>query len=480
MGGSAFSTVKENAREQVLSADLVRASKLLSREAQNELMNLGASFAGNPFSALELPLTLVGIAATYTMTLGANAGYFYDASFPGLTSDDSSFLILRWPATVLSFANPDGTNGRIDLVVADPQAADADLVSRNILVDPTTRAITPQNVYKTTNPATVLTVITGTPAGTPVPPAVPAHKVAVTEVYVPPAAADSSNFQKAPRLWRRPSYPMSAMNGPVSGCRLTWDLTVDPTTTSAALSIASASTNRIMIDGEMVEFGSGGAITVSADSTANPFGSAAPATASRPYYVYLCGGRNLPQGKFSTPFFLPVVLVESTVQPDAEGHPSSPITTPRGTTTLGAVYVGLGFVYMNTTNRQACAMANGITYAKGVSGFEILTGTPLTSPQAFSSKPGGACEAIVEMGVIQTANGNVAIKVNPSSMGAPAGGGLGILNLLGQSASASALSYVGRLPLASGSDGVAFVTVNLATETFTVRGYEHGVHRISD
>jgi len=487
MGGSHFSRVNENAREQVLSGDLNRGLDLHSREIQDSLAYLSSDFDSNaPFSgAIQLP-PVTGDAGGFTATVGAGRGFSWDPTFPGLTADDSAYLVLRWASTLLTFASPDSTNGRIDVICGTVTGQDTDLQSRNILVDPTTRSITPNNVFKTSNPLTVLSVVTGTAAGSPQGPTIPAHLVPIYEVYVPPGVANASFFRFFPRLWRKALYPMSAINTVVSDCKLLWDMTVDPASVAAEMSMNNNAKHAAIIDGEMITWT--GSPKVVQDSTANPFGSAAPATAARPYYVYLCAGRNQPQlalggtGLLAGALPLPVVLVESTVPPDPNGRPSGTITTPRGTTQRGALYVGLGFVYRGTTNRQNCIQAGGITWAaRGV--LEALASA--TSPTVFLSIPAPTSHSDLTAKVrcVLSSTGaqiNAGISINPSAAGVPAGTGLGTIDEEAIGAS-GVIGFVRTLdiPLGVGSNGIAWLTYNASNVGFTILGYSHGVHRLA-
>lgn len=393
MGGTPFSRVKFNARETALSSDEVRAERLMLRELQNVMALGSADENGTPFSCALSALSLAS-AAGFTMTLADGDAFFYYPTDPGLTVDDSAFQVLRWRAVAaLTFATPDATNPRIDLVVAQPASVDADLVSRNILLDPVARTISAQNVFKTTNPAATITVVTGTPGATPAPPAVPAGKVALFEVWVPAAAASSATFSPVQRLFRRAGYPWSIASGLVSGLNPTWDLNVDFSTTASTLTI-NGIVHKVVIDGEVVSFVRLTSMPVSQDSTANPFGSVTGAS-DRPYYLYAVGGRHSPQGTFSGGTFSPVAVVESTVAPDLDnyGRPSAPITTPRGgTTQLGAVYVGLGFVVGGgTTRRRACVMDGDMTFMVGSDIGGVLavtkTGAGIEALGTLGSRP---------------------------------------------------------------------------------------------
>src|SRR4051812_14942263 len=134
MGGSPFSRVNENAREEVLSSDLNRGLNLLSRDVQDSLAFLSSDLDSNaPFSgAVQLP-AITGDVSGFTATAGAGKGFSWDPTFPGLTADDSANLVLRWAATLLTFANPDSTNARIDVIVGTVTYTDTDIQARNIL-----------------------------------------------------------------------------------------------------------------------------------------------------------------------------------------------------------------------------------------------------------------------------------------------------------------------------------------------------------
>lgn len=391
MGGSSFSRVKINAREIALSADQIRTEQLLDREVQNLLGWGSADAGGTPFSALLRPLTLTPIAATFTMTLSDGDAFYYNPTDVSLTVDDSPYEVIRWRSLApLTFATPDATNPRIDLVVATPGMVDTDLASRNILVDPSARTISAQNVNKTSNPTSAIAVVTGTPAGSPVPPAVPAGAVALLEVLVPAAAPDSGTFFPLPRLSRRAEYPWSTASGIISGCRLGWDLTVDAASASTTLSMA-AGTNLLMIDGEVLDVSSFIPFAAVPDTSNNPFG--ASPSSDLPYYVYAVGGRHSPQGTAVLGGLVPIALIESLTPPDLGnyGRPTASLVTPRGTAPAAAcVYVGIGYVQGGTTHRKPCIMDDEWVYIVGAdSGFtsHTLVGTGVQALGTLASRP---------------------------------------------------------------------------------------------
>lgn len=478
MAAATGSKEKFNAREVLVSADAMRMQNLLWRDLMDDLAAAGAGADQIPFSGLVVAPTLTGIASSFNMALSAGRGYYYDPAFPGLTADDSFQQILRWPAqNITTFGAPDGSNPRIDTVVVAPAMVDADSFSRNILVDPTARTITPQNVFKTSNPVSTISVLTGTAASVPIPAPIPAGVAPLFEVYIPAAAADSTSFKVIRRLRRKTAYPASIRNGILEGCSLSWTTPgVDPTTTNTPIGLLG-DVHRIAIDGEVIEW-TGLSPSVSSDTLANPFATAAPAGNARPYYIYACGGRNLPQGKFSAidSRFYPIVLVESTTPPDLDGgQPLVAIATPRGNTQRGALYIGLGFVYRNTTNRQPCFMTQRMTYGKNQ--FEAQTS--VGSPVSFASAPSvnGRCRAValVVDGVASTAGADTAIEINPVDFGAPAGAPLALIEASPASTS-KALGATVEVPDAS--NGIAITLINVAVLNVSVTGYEHQVKRL--
>jgi len=390
MGGAGFSSEKYNAREVALSSDLGRGERLISRDVQNIEGWGSADGSGVPYSSLLRPVSLTA-AAGFTMTLGDGDGFFYFPSDPSLTVDDSPYEIIRWRSVpALAFATPDATNPRIDLVVVAPAMVDADLTSRNILVDPGARTIAAQNVYKTSNPSAAVSVVTGTPGATPAPPSVPAGAVALLEVYVPAAAASAAAFLSAPRLFRRAPFPWSAASGIMAGGDLRWNLNVDALAASSTLTMNGA-IHRLLIDGELVEFSTPDAIPSFVDTSNNPFGSA-PGS-DTPYYIYAVGGRHLPQGIKTAAAFSPIALVESLTPPSLENHgrPAATLVTARGTAPATAcVYLGIGYVQGGTTNRKPCIMTDDMIYIVGAdSGFtnHSLSGTGVQALGTLASRP---------------------------------------------------------------------------------------------
>ena len=285
MAGVTKSIEVWNAREQVLTSDLMRAQFLSSRDDQDILADASTDVSGVPISGLSGPCSLTA-ASGFAMALSAAQAFVYNPGDPGLTADDSPYEIARWALQNLTFGSPSG-NPRIDLVVATPAMAfNADNQSRFVLVDPVARTIAAQNVFKTSNPQATIAIIAGTPAGTPVPPAVPSGAVALFEVVVPTGAGSSAAFGVVPRLFRRAPFPWTNFSGIVSGFVPKWDLTADPTTTSSTISFGALDDCRVVIDGEYIET-LGALLEVYQDGAANPFASAASTVWNKPPITWL-------------------------------------------------------------------------------------------------------------------------------------------------------------------------------------------------
>lgn len=360
-----FSYVQENTREEILSSDINRAQRLQSRELQNFIKERGYKADGSVINGISgVVPTITPIPATFTVDMEAGQGFVEDAT--GLTADDSDFQVLRWLEQLgLTFSAPGG-NDRIDLIVATPGTQATDTVSRNILLDPVARTVAAANVEKTVNPQATVAVIEGVPAATPVPPAVPAGTYVLFEVYVPTTAIAAGDFTFAPQLFPLTTQPLTRQHGVLKGCNIRWS-DIDAAVSSIP-QLSGNTENIAIIDGEMVIFASNSAGATEqqpqtfGDGNApnNPFAVVNPsATAMRPFYIYLVGGRHAPQITGQSAFGVKTnaAIVCSLVPPFNNGKPSANITTPRGTvTTDGAVYVGMGFTKRASTDSAACIM----------------------------------------------------------------------------------------------------------------------------
>lgn len=402
---SPFKVVGFAAREELTSSDVMRSQKLWSRALQEEMRLASLDDASVPIDALTLVPTMTPNAGVYTVTMSPGEGLFNSSA--GVTADDSTWQVIAWDAQTLTFTTPNGVNPRIDLVVAQIASTSSDVEVRNILVDPVNRTVVPTAVPKTIAPgssvgAGTIQVIAGTAAATPLPPAVPVGTFPLFEVYVPAAVADATSFKFLQRTWRRAPYPFAGLTGVLQGVDLRWSQ-VNPAAADSTLQLSLSTTRRhkVLIDGELLDF-TGLAQVFQDLGGNNPFNSAAPTSTDKPYYIYLVGGRHNPQGWLQTGTFTPVAIVESLIQPNQDtGHPNTPIRDPRtgGTTTLGAVYVGLGWVFRNTTHRRAVMIAGNFAFAAGGAfeslGAQTLTGAtfnypPLASAPATGTRSSGA------------------------------------------------------------------------------------------
>lgn len=453
-----LSKVGFSTREELLTSDLNRLEKLVSRDAQDVLADEGRtdesrdpvfvdpqSGQGTRIDAATLlatlgPLSGFGMTLTYGQAFLQDAAIATDVTAGG---DDSQYQAVRWPSQTVTPTTPDASNPRIDLVVATPAVQDTDSASRNVLVNPTTRALAALNVFKTNNPLAAVTVVAGTPAAQPTAPAVPAGGLALFEIYVPAGAADSTAFTVSRRLWRRGAVSVGAgMHGVLRDCTPTWGA-VDETV-NASLSVGSSSApSRAVIDGQVVVFSALSSLGPTAlpgvvqDAGANnPFAAAAAATVDKVYYLYLCGGRNAPQGRRTTlsgNALQPTVLVESLVAPGKDGRPSANITTPRGVTRAGALYVGVGYVVMNTTLRKGCYVdgdwvhpltgqmttgpATFVGFNDGGDRSGSLSGSARTA-QNVNTKPALADAALLSAVIVTTGTNAVALGLGDVDLGA--------------------------------------------------------------
>jgi hypothetical protein len=416
-----LSIVIENAREEFLSSDFTRAEQLASTQAQNILRDTtrlpdagnaldDGAFNGDKQSNAFLMAPTLTPAAGFTMDLGVGQLMTQDGSADTLDGDGTNYFPIRWIADVLTFAAPDPVNPRIDLVAVDTviTTVNTDLESRNILLDPVLRTVAPASVPKTQHPRSAVSVVTGTPAAIPLPPAIPAGSVALMLVHVPAAAPSSATFSTARVATRLTSYPMSTAHGIFAGCNFLWS-DVDDTVVDSDLSLAVTEVNKVMISGELLSFHGGfeasppePPLIVQASGADDPFAVAAPATNDKPYYLYACGGRFAPFLVGRRGFLFggadalnPVVIVESLTPPTVEGYASAALTTALGTfPTPATLFVGCGWVTKGTTFRKAITQDREWFWAN--SSFIEGTVAPVigTTDLTLASRPfAGICKS---------------------------------------------------------------------------------------
>lgn len=350
-------------REQVLSTDLVRIGKLSARELQDTAQWAGAHGDQGILPTVfdTAPVAMPGLLRTGTIegNVGNYGVHLYpgEGFLPGSSSDPdvSAYDVVRWPEqtidwTLYPLAMPDGANPKICLIVAYPANVAGDPLSRNILVDPTTRTVAPAIVNKTSNPVGTIDVIAGTANAFPQPPAVPAGALAVWSVYVPAGAADSSAFGFARRAHRRLEFPGTTQHGLLQGCVPKWAMTDESTNNTPFL--PDSEVHRAVIDGELVSF-SGAQVTAESEGLYPPV---AAGTSDEVAYLYLVGGRNAPQCQLiSANFCVPVRMVETLVPPDAWGRPIIDLQVNGVVVPASAcLYIGPSFIVASGSKHKGC------------------------------------------------------------------------------------------------------------------------------
>jgi hypothetical protein len=369
--GVTFPVVIENAREEALSGDLNRQQALASAALQNELQYESLDTAGVPINVFTKPSTTTGAIGAFTVALSAGEAMVNDSA--GVGSDDSTYKPVQWIAqSVGPFANPDATNGRIDLICVTPATAQTDNSVRNVLLDPVARTFAPATVPKTARPLVVPFIVTGTAAASPLSPAVPSGSYALFEVFVEPSSADASQWPITPRMGKKAGYPFSGMPptgqgfsggvgvpivyapqcGIVRGCAL-----VNANVLGVISSSLVPGVNTVVIDGEVIDFA--GSVSASLDTISPPTG-AAPTNNDVPYFLYLVGGRNLPSNNLTG---APVQMVASLTPPNiVTGRPTAAIGTARGNTS-SALFVGVGFILKNASTYRGVQMVGDVAWA---------------------------------------------------------------------------------------------------------------------
>jgi hypothetical protein len=412
--------VKFNSREQILSGDVNRLQKLGSRDAQNVLREgalrdsfsiptLGTQrtpgYIGTPGDSTNpsTPISrgtigdIVPTVGSNTFTVGAGQADFQVAT---ADPDATDWQIIRWPDTHITTIAPDASQYRIDVIYATPAMVDSDLESRNVLLDPSTRSIAPQNLFKTSDPTATLLVQTGTP-GSNVAPAVPAGTLAIWEVVTNAGDADSTAFRYIRRVWRRVES-FGTCHGILANCVPQW---LNQTGSGAdagapgahgAPFLQGGKVHRAIMDGEVICFPQGGHVYAVMDSAGDPTALGA-ATHDQVCYLYLCGGRWAPQQGLpphaapADNVWAPLRLVASTTAPSIEGRAISDlafggVTIPNA----GTLFVGVAFISSSATGQfKPCVIDGDWIYPQTSASVEggpplaqftqpVITG-PLTS-----------------------------------------------------------------------------------------------------
>ena len=376
MPATTFTLEQQNAREQVLSTDINRLGKLASREAQNLLLNASrrddfTDTAGAPLRGVtggiveraDVLGTIAGSAGSYNVNVGAGQA-FMDITAPDV--DSSDYSVVRWDNTVITSIAPDAGTFRVDLIVATPAMVTADLQSRNILVDPVLRTVTPANVYKTSNPLATLSVVTGTPGDSSAP-AVPGGSVALWEVISYNTDADSTTYRFIPRIWRRVES-FSSCHAILENC-VPADGGVHLESVSDPPALAYGKVHRAIIDGEVICAPLVAAFSVPAtpDTNNNPVTAGIDAAKDVFCYLYLCGGRHAPQNGVGVAD-TPLRLVASLTAPS--GGRASAALAISGVTVAkaGTLYCGVWFIASATHNYKSCKIVGDWVYAQSRAG----------------------------------------------------------------------------------------------------------------
>ena len=364
----------QNPREMIVSTDLTRIGKLAVREQQDadQAKSVRADFytsasgtiddfgpanratAATPISGALVAPSLTGSPGTLNMIIGAGEVEF--ASSDTSVPDVSAYQTARWTGQIVTWptaANPDANYPKIATICVTPGDDGFDIASRNILLNPTTRQFEPQNVPKTSDPTGTISVVAGTAATTPFPPAVPSGAVALFDVLMHAGDTQSLSFCITRRCWRRIEFPGSSQHGILKDCVPTWAYGAENAGSTTKLVTASR-VHRAIIDGELLTFSGTGYITPVTDTVNGP--TSAPAGNDMATYLYLCGGRNWPYALLTNGGLsaVPVVLVESLTAPDAMGHPSAALAwagsaIPRA----AALFIGCAFRIANTSLAKA-------------------------------------------------------------------------------------------------------------------------------
>jgi hypothetical protein len=243
-------------------------------------------------------------------------------------------------------------------------------------------------------------VIKGTPHTWPAnvpPPSIPTGWAPLMEVLALPGTTDTSTWPMVRRGFRRAPFPFTELTGVLQGCKLNWlwpGLAVTPSL------YVSSDVNKILFNGELVEFNNHGMdaalpslprFPVSQDPLHSPFAAAA-GLQHNPYYIYACRKQ-----------FRVTASLEGTVPSEATnvdiieslafhnpntGHPQGPLSGQHGPIAPeDAILIGVGWVQAGTTNRVAVTLGPGDwfspnnwtnTFGSLMPGLTILSNTQAT------------------------------------------------------------------------------------------------------
>lgn len=143
-------------------------------------------------------------ATTSQVALGNGA--YYDSS--QVSPEPKTRLQYVAANTNVTHAAADGTNNRIDIIVATPARATSSTQSRNFK-DAGTGVVSSQSMVVQTDWASTLAVVTGTPSGSPAVPSTPAGATKLAEVLITAVTGISgagAYTDKRPRYGKPSSY----------------------------------------------------------------------------------------------------------------------------------------------------------------------------------------------------------------------------------------------------------------------------------
>lgn len=414
-----FSQVLFNAREQALSSDINRVEALVSRDAQDVILHLGlrddytapsgSVVNGNqaaPVDRADYFGMPVGDAASFDILFLAGQAYM---NLPSAHADVSNYSVVRWAGETISSIVPDGSQTRVDLIIATPAMVPTDLGSRNLIVDAVARTVAPANVFKTSDPLATISVVTGTPGNSDAPDC-PAGSLALCEVITKASDTHSNTYRFVPRIWRRLDA-FSTTHAILKGCKPYSSLHTEATSSAPLIFLGANGTENILntaiIDGEVISLAwpgngvSGGILYAQPDTNANPITATIDTNKDVFCYLYLCGGRHAPQNGVIVPSnnaYVPLQLVASLTPPYGtsgraqEDLAINGVTVPQAAT----LYCGVWAIAVNTHNYKSCVIDGDWIYASTkaspllVAGFTQpggtgATGTATLTPPASST-----------------------------------------------------------------------------------------------
>lgn len=172
-----------NDGEEAVQEDYNAAQHLAEQALQEALYNLyGQASSGFVASGFK-----VSADAGMDVEMAAGLGFYYDSS--EADADQALFKPMRSTAVrAITVPTANVSNPRIDLVCVAPARIEGEPAERSYM-DEGTEAITPEDLNKRDDETYAYQYVTGTPAGSPSAPAVPAGYVAVAQIDVAAAAA---------------------------------------------------------------------------------------------------------------------------------------------------------------------------------------------------------------------------------------------------------------------------------------------------